>query len=123
MNLKKRLLGCKGEDLAVEFLKENKYKILDRNFRTKYGEIDIVAKEGKVVCFVEVKTRTSDKFGVGLEAVDASKQGRIVKSAIVYIEENSLDDCAVRFDVVSVGQDLEGVGSVEIFRNAFEADY
>ncbi|MCM8814494.1 MAG: YraN family protein [Candidatus Omnitrophica bacterium] len=94
--------GSEGEEIAVRFLKANGYRILDRNYRTKYGEIDIVAQKKKCIVFVEVKTRLSNEFGSPAEAVDERKLFRIASVANQYIQKERLDDFSFRFEVVSV---------------------
>ena len=94
--------GSEGEEIAVRFLKANGYRILDRNYRTKYGEIDIVAQKKKCIVFVEVKTRLSNEFGSPAEAVDERKLFRIASVANQYIQKERLDDFSFRFEIVSV---------------------
>jgi len=101
------------------FLKENGYKILARNYKTKLGEIDIVAREKDAYCFVEVKTRRSDRFGLPQEAVLNTKQKQIAKSALVFLKENKLLGKRARFDVVSVLYS-QGSPRMSLIKNAFE---
>jgi putative endonuclease len=96
------ILGMKGEILARKYLKQKKYKILKTNYKNKIGEIDIIAKDKDCVVFVEVKTRTSEKFGRASEAVDKHKQHKIRSVATVYLMKNKLIDGQVRFDVIEV---------------------
>ncbi|MCM8788737.1 MAG: YraN family protein [Candidatus Omnitrophica bacterium] len=98
----KKEKGLEGEEIAARFLKANGYRILERNYRTKYGEIDIVAQKKKGIIFVEVKTRLSDKFGCPAEAVDERKLSRIASVANQYIQKKRLDDFSFSFEVVSV---------------------
>ncbi|MFA5145443.1 MAG: YraN family protein [Candidatus Omnitrophota bacterium] len=114
-------LGKTGEDLAVGFLRESGYKIIARNYKTRLGEIDIVAREKGVVCFVEVKTRSSDRFGLPQEAVLRSKQRQISKAALEFLKNNDLLGQSARFDVVSVVLAAEGQ-KIDLIRNAFELD-
>ncbi|MDD2679937.1 MAG: YraN family protein [Candidatus Omnitrophica bacterium] len=114
-------LGMLAEGRAEEFLKKNGYKILYRNYKSKLGEIDIIARDRDTICFVEVKCRLSDKFGQGCEAVSGRKQGQITKAALSFLKENKACDKAARFDVVS----LDGAGREEkitLIKNAFELD-
>lgn len=97
----KRLIGNRGEDLAVKYLKEKGYKVLQRNFRTPLGEIDIIADDGGILVFIEVKTRTDDSFGLPFEAVNARKRERMRKIALLYLK-NIDKERPVRFDVVSI---------------------
>ena len=113
-------LGRKGEDIACRALKRDKYRIVDKNFRCRHGEIDIIAEDKKgVLCFVEVKARSRDDFGFPAEAVTHHKQNRLLAAAFVYLEKNDIKSRAMRFDVVSV--DLNR-GECGIIKNAFEAD-
>jgi putative endonuclease len=113
--------GKSGEELAAALLRENGYKILARNYKTKLGEIDIVAKEKDTFCFVEVKTRHSDRFGLPQEAVLNTKQRQISKTALSFLKENRLLDKKARFDVVSILYS-EDSPRVELIKNAFELD-
>ncbi|MGE5197812.1 MAG: YraN family protein [Deltaproteobacteria bacterium] len=118
--LKSRLdLGKSGEEAAADFLKENGYKILARNYRLKLGEIDIVAEEKDTVCFVEVKTRSSYKFGLPQEALSNFKQRQIGKVALVYLKAHGLLNKKARFDVVSV-ECLADEPRINLIKNAFE---
>ncbi|OGW41411.1 MAG: YraN family protein [Nitrospirae bacterium GWD2_57_9] len=117
MSLLRKILGREGEDRAEQHLRKQGYRILDRNYSTRSGEIDLIAlHEGEVV-FVEVKTRTSDAYGAPELAVNARKQMRMIKAALAYIKYKKLHQMPCRFDVVAIsGQD------VEVIRNAFEMD-
>lgn len=96
------IMGIVGEDLAVNFLTENGYEILDRNFRDYFGEIDIIAKKDDTISFVEVKERVSDAFGNAFEFVDKNKQEKIKKCAVSYLISKKIEDLQPRFDVVEV---------------------
>jgi putative endonuclease len=113
--------GKSGEKIAVNFLKENGYKILSQNYKTKLGEVDIVAKDKDTFCFVEVKTRRSDKFGMPQEAVNFAKKRQISKAALNFLKTNSLLDKKARFDVVSVIYS-EDKPKVDLIKDAFELD-
>jgi putative endonuclease len=113
----KKLLGRQGEDRAAAYLAGKGYRILERNYSTRSGEIDLIAlHEGEVV-FVEVKTRTSDAYGAPELAVHARKRTRMVKAALAYIRYKNLHQMPCRFDVVAIsGQE------VHLIRNAVEMD-
>jgi putative endonuclease len=112
-------LGKRGEALACRLLKEKGYKIIERNFLTPIGEIDIVAREGQTLVFVEVKTRESDAFGSAKWAVDRRKQQKLSRVALYYLNLKAWQDRPARFDVVAV--DMEPGGErIELFRNAFD---
>ncbi|MDP2940785.1 MAG: YraN family protein [Candidatus Omnitrophota bacterium] len=114
-------LGKKGEDIALGFLKKNGYSIIQRNYRTKLGEIDIIAKDKDTLCFIEVKSRSSCGHGLPQESVFKLKQGQISKAALAYLKEKNLLDKRARFDVVSVLY-ADGETRIEIIKNAFELD-
>lgn len=117
----KRELGVGGEKAAVDFLKEKGYEVLERNYRTKFGEVDIIAKDKGFYCFIEVKTRQSINYGTGSEAVVKNKQRTIARVAEHFLAVNHLDDVDVRFDVVSVFVEEDNT-DIEIIENAFDAD-
>ena len=112
-------LGKSGEDLACRELERRGYAIVARRFRVRSGELDIVARDGAVMVFVEVKTRAGRRFGTAAEAVTAAKQRRIALLAQEYLLRHRMSDCPCRFDVVSVHVDA-GTPAVEIIRNAFD---
>lgn len=94
-------LGNQGEDLAVEHLIKNNWKILDRNWRFGREEIDIIASKAEILAIIEVKTRFSNFLGEPYEAVSKSKQKSIIRAANHYIEKNGLD-VEVQFDIISI---------------------
>jgi len=120
LSLLKKLLGREGEDLAARFLTKKGYRILERNYRTRSGEIDLVALHDGAVVFVEVKTRTSDAFGAPELAVNPRKQQRMVKAALGYLKYKKLHQVPCRFDVVAITTAAEQ--EVEHIQNAFEMD-
>ncbi len=95
-------LGARGEEMAVAFLKKHRYRILERNFTTPLGEIDIIARKGRTLAFVEVKTRSSLAFGSPAEAVGLRKQQQIIKAAKWYLAERRGRELQPRFDVIAV---------------------
>lgn len=112
-------IGRQGEEDAVGLLKKNRYKILVRNYRTKLGEIDIIAQDKDTVCFIEVKTRGSDRFGLPLEAISKNKQNQIVKVALEFLNKHNLLAQKARFDIVSVINSRSG-SKLDLIKNAFE---
>lgn len=115
----KKALGNKGEEIAARYLRKKGYKILKRNYAVPTGEIDIVARDGGTLVFVEVKARTDDRFGQPAEAVGTRKQRRMRSAALHYLAGLRKQPPA-RFDVVSVR--LDGGGEeVEHIMDAFEA--
>jgi len=111
--------GKKGEDIAVAYLKSAGYRIVERNYKCLFGEIDIVAKDGDIVVFIEVKSRKSDEFGDPQVAVGLEKQKKISKISLKYLEEKHLYPCNARFDVVAIKM-LPSGNKVELIQNAFE---
>ena len=113
-------LGEQGENLACRELRRRGYAILARRYRTRHGEIDIVAMHGSVLVFVEVKARSSDRFGTPLAAVTQVKQRRLTRMALDYLARSHTTGVPCRFDVVSIvmGQKRP---VVEVVANAFGA--
>jgi len=95
-------IGALGEFAAQTHLKNSGYKILDKNFACKCGEIDLIAEDNTYICFVEVKTRYAANFGTPGESVTLSKQQKIYKTAQVYILRKNIINCNFRFDVIEV---------------------
>lgn len=95
-------LGKKGEEAAAKFLKRRGFELLHRNWACFAGEVDIVALQGDVICFVEVKTRSNIQKGFPSEAVNERKRERYEKIAACYLKEYAYDDLRVRFDVISI---------------------
>jgi putative endonuclease len=112
-------LGKLGENLACGELSRRGYEILARRYRTKYGEIDIVARDGRTVVIVEVKTRDGRGFGQGAEAVTGLKQRQMLRMGTEYLQRRRLADQPCRFDVVDVNIE-GGVPRIEVYRNAFD---
>ncbi len=112
-------LGNKGEELAANLLQDKGYKILYRNYKSQLGEIDIIAKEKEVICFIEVKTRSSDRFGSGSEAVAHTKQRKIAKAALCFLKEKRFLDRPARFDVVSLDYS-SSEPKLDLIKDAFE---
>ncbi|PLX41139.1 MAG: YraN family protein [Deltaproteobacteria bacterium] len=110
--------GAAGEELAAEHLKSSGYRIVERNWRCRQGELDIVAVDGKTLVFVEVKARGAGARTTPLEAVDLYKQRKLIKAAKQYISEKSLGNVGARFDVVTVTQGCDSP-VVEIIADAF----
>jgi putative endonuclease len=104
-------LGAWGEERAVKYLRQQGMKILEQNFTTPVGEIDIIARDKKVLVFVEVKTRRSTIFGSPQEAVGVRKQRQIVRTAHWYLQNHSCDKYQPRFDVIAIlcqsGEDVQ----------------
>jgi putative endonuclease len=114
-------LGKFGEQKSIQYLKNKGYKILDINFRSKLGELDIVARQAKTICFIEVKTRSSKERGDPLESITAAKKQKLSRLAVSYLKINNLLDRPARFDVVSVYQDGFQT-DIKLIKNAFDLD-
>lgn len=112
-------LGKRGEDLACVELEKRGYVILDRRFRTRCGELDIVARDSGVLVFVEVRARSGGSFGTPLESVTWRKRQRLSRMAAAYLCHKRLVDVACRFDVISVN-DRHGAPTIELVRGAFD---
>ena len=102
VHMNKRRIGARGEDEAAAFLEKQGLHILERNFRTREGEIDIVAQDGDILVFVEVKYRSSARYGDALEAVDRRKMYQIRKTARAYLYRRSPGSVRIRFDVIGI---------------------
>jgi putative endonuclease len=113
--------GKAAEKKATEFLKANGYKILALNYKTKLGEIDIIAQDRDVICFVEVKARHSLNLGTPQEAVSSGKQRQISKAAVYYLKFNHLLERAARFDVLSLLY-TGNLAEISLIKDAFELD-
>lgn len=94
--------GAKGEDLAATYLSDLGYQIIQRNYKNKIGELDIIALDGQVLVIVEVKTRKNLRYGHAFEAVDERKQRKIKDTTLVYLQEKKLNYLQCRFDVIEV---------------------
>lgn len=113
-----RETGLIGEAKGLSYIKKHGYKVLARNFRTAFGEIDIIAKDGRTLCFLEVKFRAGGSFGGPAEAVNRAKQLKIIKSALQYIKANDFGKGSFRFDALLIGPDEK---DVELIKNAFSS--
>ena len=114
--------GEQGESLAVWYLKKNGYKIIEQNYRTKLGEIDIIAKEKKTLVFVEVKSRRSMRFGNPKWAITPKKQRTISMVALSYLKATKQSNAKARFDVIAISSNHDEP-QIEIIKNAFELSY
>ena len=116
----KNLLGRLGEEAAIDFLLKKGYSIREKNFRNQLGEIDIIANDGDVLCFIEVKARNSDELGSPFESVTLSKQRQIGRVALSYLKWKGHHDVQSRFDVVAVYLDENSHPNIDLIQNAFE---
>jgi len=120
---KERLaLGKLGEDLAVKKVKRLGYKKIIRNYRCPFGEVDLIARDGETLVFIEIKTRKSKSTGIAKEAVDERKRRQLSKVALAYMKSHGCFETRARFDVVAVS--FEGDGpQIEVVKNAFDLAY
>ncbi len=116
-------IGNIGEKFAARYLADKGYKIIDRNYRSRFGEIDIIATKEKYIVFIEVKTRSERAMVSGFEAVGIKKQIRIIKTALLYLGENNVD-LQPRFDVIEIiTSEVKNVKKLKHLKNAFGGDY
>ncbi|ACK42804.1 MULTISPECIES: YraN family protein [Dictyoglomus] len=113
-------IGKLGEDFTVEFLSSRGFIVLERNYKVSFGEIDIIARKGDILIFVEVKTRRNLDFGMPVESVSFEKQNRIKKIAEIYVKNKQLRFKEIRFDIMSIILSPKGeVLNWEYLPNAF----
>ena len=113
-------IGDYGENLCKDYLTSIGYKILDEKFKIKTGEIDLIAIDKNILCFIEVKSRFNNKFGKPMEAVTIAKQHKIYKTAQYYLLKHPNLDMNCRFDVIEVDFDLEKSShKINLIKNAF----
>jgi putative endonuclease len=119
-----KTLGNYGESWAREYLQGHGYRILEENFRNKLGEIDLIAQDGKTICFVEVKTRQSLDQGQPYEAITLWKIRKLSQMATFYLKHkyHSLE-IPSRFDVISIVQNKTGTPNIQHIKNAFDSTY
>jgi len=116
-------VGSRGEELAAAFLQRIGFSIVERNFRCKGGEIDIVAKDGNTLVFIEVKSRKTVSYGVPQLAVTPFKQRQISKAALTWLARNHKHDAPARFDVIAILLSGYYQHKIEHIRNAFDLAY
>lgn len=114
-------IGKNGEDFAVSYLENNGYEIICRNYHSRFGEIDIIAKNENYIVFIEVKTRNLKTKFTAVEAVDMFKQKKIIKTAMIYLQENCIK-LQPRFDVVLIlfDKSFDNIYKIDQIENAFE---
>lgn len=117
--MSRRSTGKAAEDAAAKRLRREGYKILERNFSTPLGEVDIIALDGEVLCFIEVRFRSSNEFGGAIEALSSEKKRRVARMALNYLKARRLEDADMRFDFAAVEKTEGGEFHVEIIKEAF----
>jgi len=115
-------LGVFGEDLAFKKIKRLGYKKILRNYRCPLGEVDLIARDGDTLVFIEIKTRKGRSIGYAKEAVNAKKKRQLSKVALAYMKSNNCCDIKARFDVVAISLGL-GEPEIEVIKNAFDLAY
>jgi putative endonuclease len=119
MTERRLIVGRTGEDAAVQYLLQRGYYILERNYRCRFGEIDLVARDGDTLTFIEVKTRRSRTFGPAAAAVTHTKQRHLIKASQMYMVQHGKREVLCRFDVVTI--DMDGQESrIELIKDAFQ---
>jgi putative endonuclease len=118
MNRYKQQFGKRGEALAEEYLKRKGFQIIRKNYRSGHKEIDLIAKEGNTIVFVEVKASSSKSFGAPHERVDLRKQRNLIDAANDFIQKEDTADCDFRFDVLAITY-RKGKEDVDHIKNAF----
>jgi putative endonuclease len=122
MSDNRQQFGKTGEAIAVRFLRQRGYRILEQNYRTVLGEIDIIAKDRDTLVFVEVKARKSIRFGNPKAAVTVRKQRKLSMVALHYLKSTAQSRVKARFDVVAI-RSADAVPKIELVKNAFELAY
>ena len=112
-------VGQEGEDIAFSYIRQQGYRVVDRNYRCPYGEVDLIAKDGETFVFIEVKSRQSTLFGQPEEAVDFKKRKKLSTVALWYLEEKKINDYRARFDVISILLSKQPP-EIKLFRDAFD---
>lgn len=119
MKIGKSRSGSEGEKAAARYLEKNGYEILENNYRVSGSEVDLIAKKDDTICFVEVKTRGTDDYGLPEEFVDWRKRRKIIRAAKIFTGTKKYADFYVRFDIIAVLY-KEGKTDINHIRHAFE---
>ena len=122
MTRERQDLGKWGEDLALKKVKKLGYKCIARNYRCPLGEMDLIARDGETLVFVEIKTRRGRSLEYAKESVNQRKRRQLSKVALAYMKANGCAECKARFDVVVINLD-GGEQEIEVIRNAFDLAY
>jgi len=117
---KRHQFGKDSEQLAVEYLQKNGYMIIQRNYRTRGGEIDIIAKENNTLVFIEVKSRTTTRYGHAIQSLTRQQQKRLSKTALTYLHQHKMKNQSARFDVVAIQKNEYAGTEIRLIKNAFE---
>ncbi|MFA6711869.1 MAG: YraN family protein [Candidatus Caldatribacteriota bacterium] len=112
-------IGKIGEELARHYLSKKGYHILEQNYRVVFGEIDIIAEKNNCICFIEVKCRKSQKYGLPEESITKYKMNKIIKVAQLYIKQKGIEDKLFRFDVITLQFNHRLLANIKHIPNAF----
>lgn len=122
MTFRRIRTGKKGEGLALACLKRQGYKIIEKNYKTKQGEVDIIANDKDCISFIEVRSRNTERFGAPEYSINREKQNQIAKIALSYIKRYGLEDRDCRFDIVCIEDVNSAFPKIKLIKNAFELD-
>ncbi|MDO8581219.1 MAG: YraN family protein [Candidatus Omnitrophota bacterium] len=114
-------LGKKGEAIALRYLQEQGYRVIETNYRSRFGEIDIIAQDKDILCFVEVRTKISQEQGHPFESITSVKKRKLTRMALYYLQDKGLEDAKARFDVVAVLPQEGEKFVIDLLRDAFDA--
>ena len=119
MTERRLIVGRTGEDAAMQYLLQRGYCILERNYRCRFGEVDLIARDGSILTFIEVKTRRSRTFGPAAAAVTLTKQRHLAKASQMYMAQHGKSYDLCRFDVVTIEMNGQGL-QIELIKDAFQ---
>ena len=122
MFTKPLVFGKNSEEIAAQFLLSKGYRILERNYRTPRGELDIIAVDGDAIVFVEVKARRGMGFGEPVWAVDRKKQQHLIKASLFYLARKRIQNRSCRFDIVVIQETRDGKRKIDLIYNALEVE-
>ncbi|MBU4310859.1 YraN family protein [bacterium] len=122
MTKERQILGESGEEAAFEFLRKKRYRILERNYKTPLGEIDIIAQDKDCLVFIEVKSLSNTSYILPQEMVNKRKQEQIIRVALSYLKAKGLRNADCRFDCVAVVFSLGKEPEIELIKDAFQSD-
>lgn len=114
-------LGRRAEEAAADYLRRRRHVIIARNVRSRSGELDLVTACEDTVVFVEVRSRSSHRFGCGIESIDRRKRRKIIQAAAQYLARHGLEERKIRFDVIGI-EWRDGTPEIDHIENAFEVD-
>jgi putative endonuclease len=114
------IIGVKAEQIALEYLESMGLQLVERNFRSPYGEIDLILRDKEMLVFAEVRYRDTDRYGDGADSITLSKRNRIIRTAKHFLATRKQDDCICRFDVVSASNSGDSGMQINWIKDAFE---